>query len=135
MSLSGHNAIISQGRFAHMCIYCIYIIFTLDHLLLYHVYVYLHPWNSVSHWESIVSTIVIIVIVIYACLTPLVFLASTAWCTVPSHPPMITHATNSIVFFLINLVFNWKIIPYRILLFSAKPQHAPAIGTHMSPPS
>ena len=65
----------------------------------------------------------------------LVFPSSSAWCTVPSHPPMITHVNNSIVFFKINLVFNWRIIPYRILLVSAKHQHASAIGIHMSPPS
>ena len=38
-------------------------------------------------------------------------------------------------FFKIYLFFNWRIIAYRILLFSFKPQHESAIGIHKSPPS
>ena len=36
---------------------------------------------------------------------------------------------------VINLFFNWRILLYRILLFSVKYQHESAIGVHMSPPS
>ena len=37
-------------------------------------------------------------------------------------------------FFFFIYFFYWRIIALKILLFSVKPQHKPAIGTHISPP-
>ena len=39
-----------------------------------------------------------------------------------------------LVDFFSNLFFYWRIIVYRILLFSVNPQHESAIGIHISPP-
>ena len=41
---------------------------------------------------------------------------------------------NHLIYFL-KLVFNWRIILYRIVLVSSIHQHESAIGVHMSPPS